>query len=84
MRVGNGKQRPQPKNYNNIPKQNPNPHQKGTDLREIKKKSNNIFISNWQHAKDVAHGWVQTVFAKRKSLPQIFSKKQNNLTITLL
>ena len=44
IRVGNRKQTPQLQNYNNISQQNLNPHQKTTDFREAKTKSNNILI----------------------------------------
>ena len=40
----NLKQRPQPQDYNNFSQQNPNPHQKTKDFRELKKKSNSILI----------------------------------------
>ena len=44
IRVRNVKQRPQPQDYNNFSQQNPNPHQKTNDFRELKKKSNIILI----------------------------------------
>ena len=42
--VQNVKQGPQPQNYNNFSQQNPNPHQKTKDFRELMKKSNSILI----------------------------------------
>ena len=44
IRVRNVKQRPHRQDYNNFSQQNPNPHQKTKDLRELKKKSNSILI----------------------------------------
>ena len=43
-RVRNVKQRPKPQNCNNFLQQNTNPHQMTNDFRELKKKSNSIWI----------------------------------------
>ena len=50
IQVGNGNRLHQPQDYNKFSQQNLNPHQKTTDFRELKKKSNKDF------SKDVAHG----------------------------
>ena len=36
IRVGNGKQRPQPQDYNNFSQQNPNPPPRGNEFKKTK------------------------------------------------
>ena len=67
IRVRNEKQRSQPQNYNNISQQGPNLHEKTTDLREIKKKSNNILFLTDSMLKMLHMGEYKQLFFQSKN-----------------
>ena len=82
--VGNGKPRPQLQNYKNISQQNPNPHQKTTDFREIKK-SNNILILTDSMLKTLGMSEFNKILQEGKAYLNRFpEQKQNNLIIMQL
>ena len=81
IRVRNVKQRPRPQDYNNFSQQNPNPHQKTKDFRELKKKSNIILILTDSMLKTLRMGDLSYEKLILNFLPE---QKQSNLTIMQL
>ena len=75
IRVRNGKLGPQPQNYNKISQQNPNTHQKTTDFREMKKKSNNILILTDGMLKTLRMGELINFYKKEKLTINLFPQK---------
>ena len=81
-------QRPQPQRYNNISQQNPNSHQKTTDFREIKKKSNNILVLTDSMLKTLLMGefnqFLQEGKVYLKPFPRAKAKQLNHYATAVL
>ena len=90
IRVRNAKQRlqPQPQDYNKFSQQNPNPHQKTKDFRELKKKSNSILILTDSMLKTLCMGefnqFLQEGKAYLKSFPGAKAKQLNHHATVVL
>ena len=80
IRVGNIKQRPQFQDYNNFSQQNPNPHQKTKDFRELKKKSNSILILTDSMLKTLCMGEFNQFLQEGKPYLKTFSRRKSKTT----